>query len=208
MKKKMIIFLSVLFCGIIAFFAFQTILREVNSRYAFNEKDKVVVFDTRVASVIARLDRQMAKEGYNIDKKTVGSGEIHGTEQLMTHNGVNMRLLDVKNSYSRLAEKVETESGYTEKQEDVVIECRFILVEDRIDRALGGGYYAYSGSMRRSDCTTYFYCDAAGNVVDTDKEKLQRTGQNFGGSLGSLITMAYNNYVAQVDLPSAFEGYE
>ena len=202
MKKWVIILLSVLFCGVLALMAAHVIGREINSRYGRNENGKLVIFDSRVASVIGKIDRQMEKEGYIIDKKTVGSGEDHGTEQLMPHNGVNMRLLNVKNTYSRPGDE---ESGVV--CEDTVIECRFLLIEDNNDRLFGGDYYAYSGTMQRSDCVTYGVYDENGEVIDTEKEKKVLSAKHFGGNLDWLKEMAYNNYIAQVELTDAFESY-
>lgn len=224
--------MAVVIC-IFAIFALPFVIRESKAFFCTDSDGNIMLFDSQVRQITARLDREMNKEGYIVGKKT---GE---SEQLLTYNGVEMRLLKVDNFYSRPAEVVSHEKtayqravswgenimgrlpgvfyaldmvDYDGERKEITcettVECRYILIEDRKDRLFGGDYYTYASTMERRDVSRYVIYDEEGRAVAEYSEKDTRTGEHFDGDLFWLKNKAYNNYVSPIMLNDMFEWYE
>lgn len=218
---------------VFALFALPFVVRKCKAFFCSDMDGNIMLFDSQVREITARLDREMHKEGYIVGEKT---GE---SEQLLSYNGVDMRLLKVYNSYSRPVEVVSHRKtayqqaiswaeGITgrlpalfyaldmvtyegERKEvscDTTVECRYIQIEDGKGRLFGGDYYTYASTMERRDVSRYVIYDDDDRVIEEYSDKKTRTGKHFDGDLFWLKNKAYNNYVSPIMLNDMFEWYE
>lgn len=230
--KKIIIALLALFVAVCLLFVLPVLARETRAFFAKNEDD-IIIFDSQMRQKIAKVDRKMAKNSYIVGEKTCEIEDLlpyNGVNMRLVKVINNYsRPVQVtsheKTAYQRFIGWLEGRFGRLpglfyalnivkyegerrEMTESTVIECRFMLIEDKKDRFFGGDYCAYSGTMKRSDNIEYEIYDEDDRLLGAYSEKGERIGKHFDGDLGWLKSKAYNNYVSPIVVNDAFEDYE
>ena len=231
--KKIIITLCALLFGTLALFILHAVCREVCSRYGRDEVGRLVIFDTCVAAHTAEIDRKMARDGYAVGDKTVYFEDVmpySGVNmRILKIENEYAKAVDVtshgKTPYQRMIKGLESRLGRLpwlfyaldivkyegerrEVCEEAVVECRFMLIEDKKDRIFGGDHYAYSGTMERRDSVNFTFFDGDDRLLGEYSEGNARAGKHFSGDLSWLKAKAYNNYVSPIAVMDAFEWYE
>ena len=230
--KRFIIILCALFAAVCLLFILPVLARETKAFFA-KDGDEIVIFDSQMRQKIAKVDRKMAKNGYAVGAKTCETEQLlpyNGVNmrlvkvtnnyarhvQVTSHEktGYQNFVGWLEGRLGRLPglfyalDIVKYEGERREVGESAVIECRFMLIEDKKDRFFGGDYCAYSGTMERCDIVSYEIYDEENRLIGEYSERNECTGKHFDGDLGWLKSKAYNNYVSPIVVNDAFEGYE
>ena len=107
--KRFFITFSVILIIFVLIFLTSDLVRYTKSFHATNNNGERVVFDSQITNIMFKVDRKLAKEGYETVSHTVDSDNDHGGIEMMDYNGVGMRLVKLTANYARQVQVISHE---------------------------------------------------------------------------------------------------